>query len=309
MSTPTGGLGRGLGALIPRSRAEPDESPPAAGEGGAVDAPRLEQVRVDAIRPNPRQPRLNLDADALEELVASIREVGVLQPVVVRPGEDGGYELVMGERRWRAVQELGLEHVPAVVRTTDDDAMLRDALLENLHREQLNPLEEAAAYEQLVEELGATHEEVARRVGKSRSHVTNTLRLVRLGAAVQRRVAAGVLSAGHARALLGCADVAAQEALAARVVAEGWSVRATEEAVALQDPREGLDGRAPRREGPPREADPRLQAVADRLADRLDTRVTVSAGRRKGRLVVEFAGADDLDRIAAVLQHERPSAA
>jgi ParB family transcriptional regulator, chromosome partitioning protein len=210
-----GGLGRGLGALIPTAPAEEE-----------LTGARFEELPVDSIEPNPRQPREVFDPDSLAELVASIRAVGVLQPVVVRETDPGRYQLIMGERRWRATKDADLSVIPAIVRATSDDALLRDALLENLHRQQLNPLEEAAAYQQLLEEFGTTHEELAERVGRSRSHVSNTLRLLHLTPDVQRRVAAGVLSAGHARALLGLDDAAAQDRLAARIVAEGLSVRA-----------------------------------------------------------------------------------
>ncbi|MEJ5945802.1 ParB/RepB/Spo0J family partition protein [Pseudokineococcus basanitobsidens] len=282
-------------------------------DGDLVDVPglRLVEIPVDDVRPNPRQPRQEFDEDELTELEQSIREVGVLQPVVVRPlaaddveGRDDGdaptggarFELVMGERRWRACRRAGLTTVPAVVRRTDDDVLLRDALLENLHRSQLNPLEEGAAYGQLLEDFGCTHDELARRLGRSRPQITNTMRLLRLPPLVQRRVAAGVLSAGHARALLGLPDAAAMERLAQRVVAEGLSVRSTEEAVAL-----GEDARPARRPAAPKQRDERAEAVASALSERLETRVTVTVGRRKGRLSVEFAGADDLERILAVL--------
>jgi ParB family chromosome partitioning protein len=278
-----GGLGRGLGALISAS----PEADPTVGAHFA-------EVAVEAIEPNPRQPREVFDEEAMAELVTSIREVGVLQPVVVREIEAGRYQLVMGERRLRASREAGLAVVPAIVRDTGDDAMLRDALLENLHRQQLNALEEAAAYQQLLEEFGTTHEELADRIGRSRSHVSNTLRLLNLAPAVQRRVAAGVLSAGHARALLGVDDPDAQDRLASRIVAEGLSVRAVEEIVATgavtATPRPSRTRPAPL---------PELTAVASRLSELLDTRVLVEMGRRRGKLVVEFATLDDLERIVA----------
>ncbi len=226
MSRPQGGLGKGLGALIPGGQ-------PAAPAPQAVQGARFEELPLDAITPNAVQPRTAFDEEALAELVVSIREVGLLQPVVVRETTPGAYELVMGERRWRASRAAGLERIPAIVRQTADDDMLRDALLENLHRQQLNPLEEAAAYSQLLQDFGATHEQLAERIGRSRPQISNTLRLLGLPPAVQRRVAAGVLSAGHARAILGLPTAEAQEAMAARVVAEGMSVRAVEEAVAL----------------------------------------------------------------------------
>jgi len=294
-----------------RAEGAPHGRPAERAEDGLVDVPgvRLSEVPVDAIRPNPRQPRQVFDEDELAELEQSIRQVGVLQPVVVRPvhDEDGAgprFELVMGERRWRASQRAGLSSVPALVRGTDDDDLLRDALLENLHRSQLNPLEEAAAYTQLLEDFGCTHDELARRIGRSRPQISNTLRLMKLPPLVQRRLAAGVLSAGHARALLGLPDAAAMERLAQRVVAEGLSVRSTEEAVAT-----GQAEVEPRRRVAPAQRDERAEAVASALSERLETRVTVSVGRRKGRLTVEFAGRDDLERILGVLAVEGVAAA
>ncbi len=232
----------------------------------------------------------------MAELVHSIREVGLLQPVVVRRTGDEDYELVMGERRWRASQQAGLDTIPAIVRETDDDDMLRDALLENLHRSQLNPLEEAAAYEQLLEDFGCTHEELAERIGRSRPQISNTIRLLRLPPIVQRRVAAGVLSAGHARALLALTDPLEQETLAQRVVAEGLSVRMVEELVSgvVERPRK-------RRPSTPVEVPERVADAASRLADRLDTRVSVGMGRTKGRLTIEFASTEDFDRIVSAL--------
>jgi ParB family chromosome partitioning protein len=279
-----GGLGRGLGALIPTGPAEDQ-----------IEGARFEELPLDVIEPNPRQPREVFDEAALAELVTSIREVGVLQPVVVRETAPGRYQLIMGERRWRASREAGLDAIPAIIRETGDDALLRDALLENLHRQQLNPLEEAAAYQQLLAEFGATHEELADRIGRSRSHVTNTMRLLNLTPGVQRRVAAGVLSAGHARALLALDDPAAQEQLAARVVAEGLSVRAVEEIVAV-GPEQPAAHRAPRSKRP---VAPALGQLAERLSDLFETRVHVELGRRRGKLVVEFASIDDLERIVA----------
>lgn len=291
MSARRGGLGRGLGALIPTAAA--GTGPEGAAE--TVPGARFAAVPVTAIEPNPRQPRDAFDEEAMAELVTSIREVGLLQPVVVRPLGDERYQLVMGERRWRAAREAGLDEVPAIVRETGDDHMLRDALLENLHRQQLNPLEEAAAYEQLLGDFGTTHEELAARIGRSRSQVTNTLRLLRLPLPVQRRVAAGVLSAGHARALLALEDPEAQERLAARIVAEGLSVRAVEEMVAVGDvpaaPR-SRRGAAGRRS---------LSEVAAALSDRYETRVKVEVGRSKGKLVVEFGSMEDLQRILDVM--------
>nr|BFE64315.1 ParB/RepB/Spo0J family partition protein [Dactylosporangium thailandense] len=326
-----GGLGRGLGALIPTAAAPaegatgtatalatppnvtngaPAETPavpapaPAADALAPVPGARFAEIPVGAITPNPKQPRQVFDDEAIEELKTSIQEVGFLQPIVVRElreteGEQQ-YELVMGERRWRAAQALGKEAIPAIVRETRDDAMLRDALLENIHRANLNPLEEAAAYQQLLEEFGATHEELAKRIGRSRPQISNTIRLLNLPAPVQRRVAAGVLSAGHARALLGLEDSAEQESLATRIVAEGLSVRATEELVQL-----AVAEGAPKKSAPAqRRAKPHAPALsdlADRLSDRFDTRVKVDIGRRKGRITIEFATVDDLERIVGII--------
>ncbi|MDT5114948.1 MAG: ParB family transcriptional regulator, chromosome partitioning protein [Mycobacterium sp.] len=310
-----GGLGRGLASLIPTGPAEGDSGPatlaprmgdaaadvliggpgPAAAGVGAV----YREISPADIEPNPRQPRQAFDEEALAELVHSIREFGLLQPIVVRaaPASPGGarYQIVMGERRWRAAQEAGLATLPAIVRETDDDNLLRDALLENIHRAQLNPLEEAAAYQQLLDEFGVTHDELATRIGRSRPLITNMIRLLKLPIAVQRRVAAGVLSAGHARALLSLeSGPAAQEELASRIVAEGLSVRATEEAVTLANRGDTAAPAQPRRK--PIQM-PGLQDVADRLSNAFDTRVTVSLGKRKGRIVVEFASVEDLQRI------------
>jgi ParB family chromosome partitioning protein len=311
-----GGLGRGLGALFESSarpaddlQVEPDAgsaAPVVVVDERTVAGATLRALMPTEIRPNPRQPRTEFAEDALAELVISLREVGVLQPVVVRPlpaGESHGYELVMGERRWRAAQEAGLETLPAIVRDTPDDAMLRDALLENLHRQQLNPLEEAAAYQQLLEEFGVTHEQLATRIGRSRPQVSNTIRLLQLPPTVQRRVAAGVLSAGHARALLSLTDAAAQERLAARVVAENLSVRTVEEMVAIGDVEDGAIPAPSTRT--PRPGDPDVEATAGILAgamsDHLDTRVRVAVGRGKGKLTIEFADVDDLARIARAM--------
>ncbi|MCQ4081806.1 ParB/RepB/Spo0J family partition protein [Streptomyces sp. RB6PN25] len=258
------------------------------------------EVPIDSITPNPRQPREVFDEDALAELVTSIKEVGLLQPVVVRQTGPSSYELIMGERRWRACREAGLERIPAIVRATDDEKLLLDALLENLHRAQLNPLEEAAAYDQLLQDFSCTHEELADRIGRSRSQVSNTLRLLRLSAPVQRRVAAGVLSAGHARALLGLDDVQEQDRLAQRIVAEGLSVRSVEEIVTLMAAEQGP---AKKVKGPRagRRVSPALTDLASRLSDRLETRVKVDLGQRKGKIVVEFASIEDLERILGTI--------
>lgn len=262
---------------------------------------------LDAIRPNARQPRQVFDEDELAELVHSIKEIGVLQPVVVRPvagpagSDDVAYELVMGERRWRASREAGETTIPAIIRSTGDDDMLRDALLENLHRTQLNPLEEAAAYQQLLDDFGCTHEELAAKLGRSRPQISNLIRLLKLPPLVQRRVAAGVLSAGHARALLALPDAAAMERLAQRIVAEGLSVRSVEEIVALGGEPERPARRAQRGDG----RLPELDDLAAFLADRWETRVSIAMGRRKGRMTVEFASVDDLNRILEAIG-ERP---
>ncbi len=282
----------GLPAETPLSPAVSHELLPVAGA-------RFAEVAITAIRPNAKQPRQAFDEDALAELTHSIREFGVLQPIVVRELEQG-YELVMGERRLRAAAAAGLTEIAAIVRTTADDAMLRDALLENVHRAQLNPLEEAAAYQQLLEDFGSTHDELAGRLGRSRPQISNTIRLLNLPVPVQRRVAAGVLSAGHARALLGLDSGDAQEELATRIVAEGLSVRATEELVSLHLP--GHGGRKPgRRAATVRVSAPAISELADKLSDTFDTRVRVELGRRKGRITVEFASVDDLERIVAVM--------
>ena len=327
MSEKRRGLGRGLGALIPSSptgdarpvdvffpgaslseatAAAPDPDPQVTTELLPVPGARYAEVPLGSIRPNPRQPRSVFDEDALAELVSSISEVGVLQPIVVRPvtvnGDGIAYEIIMGERRWRASQEAGLTSVPAIIRETDDEDLLRDALLENLHRSQLNPLEEAAAYQQLLDDFGCTHEELAGRIHRSRPQISNTLRLLKLPPLVQRRVAAGVLSAGHARALLGLPDAAAMERLAQRIVAEGISVRATEEIVSLGgDPQP-----AARRQARPGDRLAALDDLASRLSDRFDTRVKVALGKSKGRVTIEFASVQDLNRILDVLAPQDP---
>ena len=334
MTRAKGGLGRGLAALIPTgpatttvsdvlmnggavrseedgaagTRGENGTSPvrkPSAPEAGstwnggaatAAEGPRYQEVSIDLIDPNPRNPRTVFDEDAMVELVHSIREFGLLQPIVVRPAGKR-YELVMGERRWRAAERAGLTAVPAIVRRVQDADLLRDALLENIHRANLNPLEEAAAYQQLLEEFDVTHEELAGRLGRSRPVISNTIRLLKLPVPVQRRVAAGVLSAGHARALLALDDPAAQEDLAARIVAEGLSVRGTEEAVTLT-----ARSRRPGRRSPARKLTvPGLEDLAASLSDTLDTRVLVDLGRRKGRIMIEFATVEDLERIVSIM--------
>jgi ParB family chromosome partitioning protein len=298
-----GGLGKGLGALIP------------AGEGGVDDTggdePRLEEIAIEAIRPNPHQPRVHFDEESLSELAASIREIGVLQPILVRPVDDG-YELLAGERRWRAAKRAGLAVIPAIVRRTDDLGSVERALIENLHRKDLTPLEEAAAYQQLIEDFSFTHEQVASRVGKSRSAITNTLRLMSLPPSIQHLLADGRLSAGHAKALLGTPDRAFQEQLARRAAQEAWSVRAVEEAVRdrnnglppvldvpVEEPPSGAatsGGRAPA-PSPSRLRAPGLLELEELLADRLSTTVAVSMGAKRGKLVIDFADLEDLERL------------
>lgn len=290
------GLGRGLEALLPSSPAEARES-----GLNEVEGATFAEIPLQQITPNPRQPRTHFDPEALAELVHSIREVGLLQPIVVRPHGAERYELIMGERRLRAFKEAGLEVIPAVIRDTADDDMLRDALLENLHRSQLNPLEEAAAYQQLLDDFGCTHDELASRIGRSRPQISNTIRLLKLTPTVQRRVAAGVLTAGHARALVSIANEEIQDRLAQRVVAEGLSVRALEEIVTV-----GPDGeRSTARRTGARIHSPKLADLARRLSDRFDTRVRVDLGRAKGKITVEFATVEDLERIVKLMDPRR----
>lgn len=292
-------LGRGLGALIPTSevdvRTTPADSAVVVEDG--VQGMRFAELSIDDIKPNPDQPRQNFEPEALAELVHSLETVGLLQPVVVRPS-GSGYELVAGERRWRAAQDAGWASIPALVRHTDDTDLLRDALLENVHRVQLNPLEEAAAYEQLLLDFGVTQEELAQRLGRSRPHLTNTLRLLKLPPPVQRRVAAGVLSAGHARALLSLQTPEQMEAMANRIVAEGLSVRTTEELVASDTPK-------PRRRRSKKEKSELAATVEAALAARFDTSVDVTMTSRRGKLTIHFADADDLNRILDLMTDVR----
>lgn len=271
-----------------------------------IDVPgaKFAELNVNDIHPNRKQPRTHFDEEDMAELVHSIKEIGLLQPIVVRPSRESDavpYELVMGERRWRATQAAGLTSIPAIIRDTQDTDLLRDALLENLHRSELNPLEEAAAYQQLLQEFDCTQEVLSERIGRSRSQISNTIRLMKLPALVQRRVAAGVLTAGHARALLGLANSEAIEQLAQRVINEGLSVRATEEAVALSD-----DKPAKKSATKPRETvrNERLDFLASSLSDRLDTSVKIALGSKKGRVSIEFASVEDLNRIMDVLAPE-----
>jgi ParB family chromosome partitioning protein len=294
-----GGLGRGIGSLIPTSEKN-SERPvdvffPAGGTKGptlaTVPGARFGHLDVNAIAPNAKQPRSVFESEAFKELVHSIRELGVLQPIVVREKSEGAYELIMGERRLRASKEAGLTKIPAVIRETEDQNMLRDALLENLHRSDLNPLEEASAYAQLLEDFGITQEQLADRIGRSRPQITNTLRLLKLPASVQRQVAAGVLSAGHARAILGAADASKMEYFATKTINEGLSVRSLEELVGFDKP----ETKKPKiKQGTKQDL---LKEIADGLGDQLDTKVKIVLGRKKGQLMIDFATVADLNRI------------
>jgi ParB family chromosome partitioning protein len=297
------GLGRGLGALIPEAGISSASVQPTSDEVQAIPGVSYAELPLVVISPNPKQPRSTFDESSHKELVHSIREIGLLQPVVVRPIGGGSYQLVAGERRLRAAKDAGLQNIPAIVRDTADDNLLRDALLENLHRVQLNPLEEAAAYQQLLEDFGGTQEELANRLGLSRPQVTNTLRLLKLPAPVQRRVAAGVLSAGHAKALLGLSNQALMESLAQRVVSEGLSVRATEEIVGLQAG--DSDNQQESTTNQPtviKTKDPALEDVASSLEDYLDTKVLVTKSQKKGRITIDFADLEDLRRIVNLIR-------
>jgi ParB family chromosome partitioning protein len=290
MATRKGGLGRGLDALIPTTPIGDITNNSGVVVGSAFE------VDINAIAPNPKQPRTVFDEEALGELAASIKEVGVLQPPVVRDLGSGRYELIMGERRLRATKLAGLKTIPVIIRQSKDNEMLREALLENIHRSQLNPLEEGAAYQNLLNDFGYTHDELASKIGKSRPAITNTLRLLNLPASVQRKVAAGILSAGHARALLALTDGAEIEKLANRIVAEGLSVRAVEEIVAMNSGKE--------KSGPTKTAktvSPRLKEIENGLADKLDTRVSVELGLAKGKITIEFADLEDLERIHKII--------
>lgn len=324
MSAKQRGLGRGLAALMPtapgtqtsaEAGSQPSTEAGSAGSGTAVpgasrgaklaqntasssvefvvpEGAYFAELPLDSITPNPRQPRTVFDPEALDELIHSIKEIGLLQPIVVRPLSNNRFELVMGERRWRAHTVAGLATIPAIVRETADADLLRDALLENLHRSQLNALEEAAAYSQLLDDFGCTHDELAQRIGRSRPQISNTIRLLKLPPAVQSKVAAGVLSAGHARALLGLEDPKAQEALATKIVAEGLSVRTVEELVSL-----GFTGPASKKSGR-KKSGPDWSELVDRLEDRLDTKAAIAASAKgRGKITVEFASFEDLRRI------------
>ena len=283
-----GGLGTNLDALIPTSLTVGDK-----------EVGQQNQVAISAISPNPRQPRTHFDPVALEELIASIKEIGILQPPVVRQTTPGKYELVMGERRFRAAKAAGLKTIPVIIRQTPDNELLREALIENIHRSQLNALEEAAAYSQLLTDFNCTHDELAQKLGRSRPLISNTIRLMNLPTSVQQKLASGVLSAGHARALLGLSDAGAIEKLAARIVTEGLSVRATEEIISSGAPK-GQSAKKPKQT---KSASPELQEIAERIGDALDTRVSIQGSAKKGTIVIEFAGAEDLKRITKVLEN------
>lgn len=295
---PHTGLGRGLGDLFARTD---EESPSNDKSLPLEDGSYFTELPLGQVKPNPRQPRSVFDEDELGELTASVAEFGVLQPVVVRAVGRNRFELVMGERRFRASQKAGKETIPAIVRATDDESLLRDALLENLHRANLNPLEEARAYQQLLDDFNCTREELGRRIHRSRPQISNTLRLLNLPASVQLKVAAGVLSAGHARALLGLGDARSQELLADRIIAEGLSVRTTEEIVSMGE------GRAPATRAPrgPRAPSEMESGLGRSLSDHFDTRVKVDIGRDKGKIVIEFASTDDLERILAIIDQRQ----
>jgi len=283
-----GGLGTNLDALIPTKLTVGDK-----------EVGQQNEVPIASISPNPRQPRTHFDPVALDELIASIKEIGILQPPVVRQTKPGKYELIMGERRFRAAKAAGLTSIPVIIRQTPDNELLREALIENIHRSQLNALEEAAAYSQLLTDFNCTHDELAAKLGRSRPLISNTIRLMNLPPSVQQKLASGVLSAGHARALLGLSDATTIEKLAARIVSEGLSVRATEEIISAGAPK----GQSAKKPKGTKSASPELQEIADRIGDALDTRVTIQGSAKKGTIVIEFAGAQDLQRITKAIQN------
>ena len=288
MSVKRGGLGTNLDSLIPTSLT-------VAGN----EVAQQNEVSIDSISPNPRQPRTVFDESALNELIASIKEIGILQPPVVRQTTLGKYELIMGERRFRAAKAAGLTTIPVIIRQTPDNELLREALIENIHRSQLNALEEAAAYSQLLTDFNCTHDELAQKLGRSRPLISNTIRLMNLPTSVQQKLVSGVLSAGHARALLGLSDAGAIEKLASRIVTEGLSVRATEEIISSGAPK----GQSTKKPKQTKSASPELQEIAERIGDALDTRVSIQGSAKKGTIVIEFAGAEDLKRITKVLEN------
>jgi ParB family chromosome partitioning protein len=275
-----GGLGTNLDALIPTSLTF-----------GGREVAQQNEIDINLISPNPKQPRTVFDESALKELMVSIKEIGILQPPVVREVSGGRYELIMGERRYRAAKAVGLKTIPVIIRQTPDNELLREALIENIHRSQLNPLEEGAAYAQLLSDFNCTHEELATKLGRSRPHLSNTMRLLTLPQAVQKRVALGIISAGHARALLGLTDAAEIEKLANRIVAENLSVRSVEEIIAT-----GGSGRKSSKRKT-RKGSPELTEIAEELGDHLDTRVKIEGSASKGKIVIEYSGGEDLQRI------------
>jgi ParB family chromosome partitioning protein len=281
MSAKRGGLGTNLDALIPASLTV-----------GGNEVAQQNEVSIDSISPNPKQPRTVFNEEAMAELVASIKEIGILQPPVVRQTSPGRYELIMGERRFRAAKLAGLRSIPVIIRQTPDNELLREALIENIHRSQLNPLEEAAAYTQLLQDFNCTHDELAHKLGRSRPLISNTMRLLNLPASVQSRVASGVISAGHARALLGLSNETQIDQLAKRIVAEGLSVRAVEEIIAATSPKSA--GKAKKKSGG---TSPEVNEIAEQLGDHLDTRVKIKGGKTKGEISIEFSGYADLARI------------
>lgn len=286
MAVKRGGLGTNLDSLIPTSLTV-----------GGQEVAQQGEVAIANISPNPRQPRRIFDESAMAELVSSIKSIGILQPPVVRKVAENKYELIMGERRFRAAKQAGLSSIPVIIRQTPDNELLREALIENIHRSQLNPLEEGAAYAQLLNDFGCTHDELALKLGRSRPLISNTIRLLNLPDTVQRKVAAGVISAGHAKALLGLTQASDIEKLASRIIAEGLSVRATEEAIAILKPA----GKSVKRAAPKGVSAAGL-AAAELLGDYLDTRVTVQAGRDKGKIVIEYSGNEDLQRIVDLIE-------
>ena len=281
-----GGLGTNLDALIPTSLTV-----------GGNEVAQQNEVSIDSISPNPKQPRTVFNEEAMAELVASIKEIGILQPPVVRQTSPGRYELIMGERRFRAAKIAGLRSIPVIIRQTPDNELLREALIENIHRSELNPLEEAAAYTQLLQDFNCTHDELANKLGRSRPLISNTMRLLNLPASVQSRVASGIISAGHARALLGLSNEAEIDRLAKRIVAEGLSVRAVEEIIAATSPKAA--GKAKKKAGG---TSPEVNEIAERLGDHLDTRVKIKGGKTKGEISIEFSGYADLARIVKKIE-------
>ena len=281
-----GGLGTNLDALIPTSLTVDGE-----------EVATQDEVDINLITPNPRQPRKHFDQEALDELIASIKEIGILQPPVVRRSSNGAFELIMGERRYRAAKAAGLKKIPVIIRQTSDNELLREALIENIHRSQLNALEEAAAYSQLLTDFSCTHEELAQKLGRSRPLISNTIRLMNLPTSVQSKVASGAISAGHARALLGLSDTQLIESLAKRIISDGLSVRAVEDLISEKSPK-----KSKKKIKTVTSSNVEFNEIADRIGDALDTRVSIQGSIKKGTIVIEFAGADDLKRISKKIE-------